>query len=360
MPLATRNTRLLSLPSPEWTPTMRSYRATVAAAIIATALSATSLSSAAAAAPNYEVVFSTVIGGHPGGIAVDAVTHRAYVLSSNDGAVVVMSPKSGKVLKRVHISTYTSAIAIDSNRRRAYIASSQDSTVTVLSTKTNKIVKVIPVPSDPTAIAIDSALNRVFVNNLGGTAISVISQKTNRVVKTIDAGITVVSLRANTRTHQLYGSVFNSFSPGQIAVFNGKTGAYVDTMTVGDFPGDIALDQGHHRGYASTYSDGIAVFDTTNNEPLAGINVDSTVSGVAIDVHAGVLYATVTTNYNGQPGDAVSIISLKTGQILDTVDVAADGTGSGVSFIAADSRTHRVWESGSGATEGVVTLIGRE
>ena len=113
------------------------------------------------------------VGGHPGGIAVDASHHAAYVPTTAD-TVAVVDTRTNTVVGSVPVGRAPSAAAVDPGAGVVYVSNSQDGTVSVIDEATNTVTATIPVGSAPSGVAVNPVTHTAYVTNNGSNTVSVI------------------------------------------------------------------------------------------------------------------------------------------------------------------------------------------
>ena len=124
--------------------------------------------------PSSRGLTSVRAGANPWGIAVNPVTNRVYVSTTNDSSVTVLDGATNTIIAKVSGITYPRGVAVNTVGNKVYVVSQYWNTVTVIDGATNQITKTIPVGTYPWAIVYNPTLNRLYVGNRTSNNISVI------------------------------------------------------------------------------------------------------------------------------------------------------------------------------------------
>lgn len=127
------------------------------------------------------------VGVWPGDIAVDRLTHRAYVVNthSSDNSISVIDLKSNSVISAIKVATSPMNITLDPSAKVAYLTHtvSYDNTISVIDLSKNTVKGKIKVGEE----AFDPVLldKKLYVSNSGDNTISVINKEDNKVIDLI-------------------------------------------------------------------------------------------------------------------------------------------------------------------------------
>ena len=211
---------------------------------------------------NSSTVSPTITVGHaPGRIAIDPGANRAYVSNFNDVTVSVIDIAAGSVIAT--IAPGGSGVAVDPALSRLYVANS--SRVVVFDTVTLQQVGMILAPSGTSgwwAVAVDSVRHLGYVGDLSSHLLTVLDLQTSSIVTTIDVGGPV---RLALATDPSRGRVFvaTDTTSGRLSVIDSTSDLVVGSVTVGDFPTDIAIAAADRVYVSDAGSNDLAVVDPT-------------------------------------------------------------------------------------------------
>ncbi|MGH2450700.1 MAG: right-handed parallel beta-helix repeat-containing protein [Candidatus Limnocylindria bacterium] len=211
------------------------------------------------------------VGTHPRGVAVNHLTHRAYVANWDSGNVTVVqlgsTPGSSAVAATVAVGTQPFGLGVNTATNKVYVANQGSNTVSVINGDTNAVVTTIAVGSGPVAVAANPVTNRIYVaNNAGeGNTISVIDGATDEVAATITVpGNFVKDVAVNSATNRI-SVVANAANA--MYVINGATNEVIATVSLVSVLGDGPNPRG------------LAVNETTDQAWIAVINGVIVVNG---------------------------------------------------------------------------------
>jgi len=136
------------------------------------------------------IVASIHVGVFPNSIAVNIATHRAYVankgssnLSPTDprgNSISVIDTRSNTVIATVHVGSMPSSVAVDPVTHQAYVTNFFSKNVSEIDTRSNTVVATIRVGTQPYGVGINSITHRVYVGNNGSRNVSVIGTEDNQ------------------------------------------------------------------------------------------------------------------------------------------------------------------------------------
>ncbi|WUI72200.1 serine/threonine-protein kinase [Nocardia sp. NBC_00403] len=220
----------------------------------------------------------------PTGVAVDTLTHTAYVISFF-GTVSIVDTASRSITATAHVPGYLFGIGVDAAARIAYITDrSADGKVSVMDLTTRTVTATIPVGKDPASVAVDESTHIAYVTNTGDNSVSVIDGVAKAVTATFGVPSSPEAIAVDSDAHAVY--VVND---KKVSVVNAETRAITAAIAV-DFSLDrIAVDPVKHCLYVGT-SETVMVVDTgtrkvTDVLPYKGLG------GVAVDPITHALFA---------------------------------------------------------------------
>jgi len=162
--------------------------------------------------------------------------------------------------------------------------------IAVLDGATNAMTTVVdPSAVSPLAIDINPITNKVYVANNGSANLTVIDGATNTITTTISAGSSPFAVAVNPMTNKIY--VVNNTANGTVTVIDGVSNA-TTTISVGSSPFAIGVNPVTNKIYvANDGSNNITVIDGATNATTT--LVDSTAlnpQGVAVDALTNQIY----------------------------------------------------------------------
>lgn len=126
----------------------------------------------------------------PNGLAVNDVTHRLFVSSRSDNAVVVLDPISGTLVRKTTVGGYPFGIAVNRVTNKVYVANFGSASVSVLDGTSGALIKTISVAAggygEPSYVAVNEVTDRVYVTLHSGGGLAVIDGATDTRLTTVD------------------------------------------------------------------------------------------------------------------------------------------------------------------------------
>lgn len=256
------------------------------------------------------------------------------------------------------VGSNPSGLAITPNGQYVYVANINDNTVSVVSTATNKVVETISHASfdQPYTVSINPAGTKAYVTNSAQTAttVTVISISTNTVSAVIsgfNGGPSGMAITPN----GLFGYVNNYGNPHVFAQrgttvqkVDLTTNTVVSSITVGNYPGAVAMHPTGNYVYVANYNTGTVGNDTVSVIRTSDDSVIATITGFfgpyQIAINPASTYAYVTNygnNFNAdQYGTTVSVIDVNPASgsfnmIVDTIKVGVQPSGIAIDLMGA-------------------------
>jgi RNA polymerase sigma factor (sigma-70 family) len=308
-------------------------------------------------------VTAVPVGKHPGGVAVNPVTNRIYVVNSAvgspTGSVSVIDGDTQLVIATIPMGRQPRCIAVNPETNRLYVTHYFPRTVWVLDGSTHHTLAIFSVAGNPLGVDVNPLTNRIYVASVadgdqGGTfaGVSVIDATTHQPCAMVPVGHQVpsasgpVCLRVNPLTNRIYVGGTN---PGAVSIIDGDCNCAVATLDMPD-PIDIGLNSCANRIYVANYAAGtLAVVDGADHSIV--VTVGGYRNPVAVDVDAGADRVYVVH------GNLVSILSAVTNTTIALAPLPGDcfiltGTHGG---FRVNPNTHRLYVSQQQA--GVVFVV---
>lgn len=295
---------------------------------------------------------TVTVGPYPGAAAFDTLTGRLYVVnrstsrfgrSSGGGTVSMVDLLGTRVLRTIPVGDDPRSVSIDARSGHIFVANDDDASVSVLDARSGRPLGAIAVGANPHAVLLDGSGGHVFTVNTGDGSVSMLDTVRARVLKTTRVGNAsfYATSAIDPRRHRLYIGGSNT-----ISVVDARTGALVNTLSVEQTFGPLAVEESTGRIYALG-SSAVYVYDPTGGRLLRSIAVDANATALALDERRGRLLVTSSarTDANGVPqGDGtLQILSLASGAQLRRLSV-----GAAPSAVAVDAGSGRVVVVNSG------------
>lgn len=205
----------------------------------------------------------------------------------------------------------------------------EGSALYVVNTRTQAVEKVIPeLGFVATGGTLDAAGNRLFVSNLQGQLFT-LDTRTLAVARTTEApGDQLLNVAYDPTQARLFvtdqgqpriEAMQEKFVPGyklrgkgnQVLVIDANTGDTVRALPTGDGPVAVLVDAPRARLYVTNRIAGtITVFDSKTLAQLDSISLPSHPNSLALDTRNNVLYATIKNGEKDPQGSAESVVRI--------------------------------------------------
>ena len=269
-----------------------------------------------------------------------------YVLNSGTDDIMIIDPlDDGRVSRTIALEPGSNPWAMGfAGRNKAYVTNFLANTVSVVDVESGTLLKTIEVGTAPEGILIFE--DRAYVANTGFTgagqpyaraSVSIIDIVNDTVTHTLDvpANAQDIAVDPMGRIHVLCTGNYYDVS-GQVAIIDlfappYWTPAVVDTIHIGDFPGDIAITPSG-KGYCISWGDGengfLYSYDAFADTLLHGagdpIRVGPNVSRLLYDSVEDVLWIPYMKSWAGD--GFIQKFDVKTDEVVWTSGVIGNGT----------------------------------
>ncbi len=212
-------------------------------------------------------------GSGPNEIRIQGRT--AYITSSFSNELVRADLNAGAVIDEIPLSPEVNPWSVAVVGARAYVSNFVTSTVSVVDLVAGAAIDAIPVGLSPEGLLL--ADGRLYVANTaldlstfvyGPGSVSVIDLASGSLIDSIPTGLNPQALARDAmgRIHVVctgdYATVF-----GEIDVIDPVSLDVEKVIPLGGSPGLVAIDEGG-TGYASSYFEGLLVYDAESGVPL--------------------------------------------------------------------------------------------
>ena len=255
--------------------------------LLATALAAAVLPAAA------QTLIGTVpVGIDPYQVGGNTTTNTIYVSNAcgtvpdcggtSPGTVTVVDGANNTVTATVTVGLYDTFFVVNPVTNKIYVTNYDSNSVSVIDGTTNTVTATVAVGANPVGAAINPVTNMIYILNSGngqGTTISVIDGDTDTVVATVTVGNFPLGAAVNTVTNTVYVTNYcgNQFGcnmnpvPGTVSVIDGATNTVTNTVTVGDGPFLVLLNQVTNKIYVqNTCGNDLQCVVSGNNSQTIG------------------------------------------------------------------------------------------
>ena len=331
------------------------------------------------------VIRTVSVGQIPGMVAVDAHTHRAFVLNSRDNTVSVLDAHSGTLLRTVALNRSPETAIVATRTDRVFVLNDESGLVSVLDAARGTVLRTLSVASIDAAvdersshvfvagddtltmldarsgrvldterlsagyaqgIAVDPRTQRAFVTNFGDDTVSVADTTSGHLVRVLRVGRVPVAVAVDVRTGRAF--VTNNGS-GSVSMLDARSGTLLRTIPVGPTPARVVVAERvgrvfivHGRGgnvatpggmFAGPSWGGTTVLDARTGAVLRRIAIGgsplddvgyATATNIAVDESEGHVFVInqSTRDRAGNPsGGSVSVLDDRTGQVRQTIAV---------------------------------------
>ncbi len=304
------------------------------------------------------------VGGYPIAVAVNQITHTAYVGNGNDGTVSVINTATcnasvssgcGSTVATVPVGSGPVDAAVNEATDTVYVVGLNSNTVSVIDGATcNAVVTrgcsstppAIPVGSGPDGVAVDQITDTVYVANSGDNTVSVIDGATCNatalrgcgqtppiVAVGSEPGVPAVDMATDTVYVPNSGSNSVSVIDGAACDASVTTGCdqVPESIAIGPNAYSAAVDQGTDTIYV-TVATGAGSSATTlgSVEVINGAVCNATVSSGCGQTPASVTVGSIPIGVVADPlnhdvfvlNEEDSTVSIIDGAICNAVDVA--------------------------------------
>jgi YVTN family beta-propeller protein len=220
------------------------------------------------------------------------------VLSSLGVAYAANTP-----VATVPVGHSPAVVAVDPVSHHAYVGNYYGDSVTVIDGVAQSSVATVPMPTGgsiavPLAAVVDVLSGKAYVGNFWSNYVSVIDGSTFGVVATISppyahgSGVRALAIDPTGSTTKIYAAIFGQ---NVVSVIDGSTDTIVKNIAVGDAPRAIAVfaSGSHRRVYvANRYSDNVSIIDGNTDSVVATAQTGAGPKVIAVDPNRGFAYVT--------------------------------------------------------------------
>lgn len=302
-------------------------------------------------------VSSTRVGGAPGAVAVDSLTHLVYAADLGSDFVSVYDGSADTPdITRVTVDSHPSALVLDAAGRRVFVASADSGTVSVFdaddpdtagtapnvvrvdspsalavdpvthtvyvtSSTENRlywfdgsaaspVLQSLPVGRQPSGVALDAVAHVVAVTNLGDDTVSLIGTSASDdasvpvvSVKTVAVGASPAAVAIDASTHTAVVANLRDNTVSRFDVM--RAVPTVTTLAVGRAPRSVAIDSTTHNAFvANSLGQTVSQFDLrVATPPVLDVPLGKAPRSVGVDESIGTVYASNPLNgtVSGRP-----------------------------------------------------------
>lgn len=255
---------------------------------------------------------------HPTAMALDARTHRLFVLdtagAAPTGGVLIFDTRGGALLRALHMGGFPFAIAVDQRANRVFVVNFANGSVSVLDARTGSRLRTTQLGASwprsgdaATAIAVDERSGRVFITTLQSANAYMLDARTGTLLRTFAVGQNPLAIAVDGRggrvlitTEGAVDQFDNPVQRGAVYVFAVATGALIGVARAGTYPAAVAIDGATGRAFIFNMADAsVSVIDTHTTTVLSTLAIKATrIAGIdplqqalAVDEETGHAFA---------------------------------------------------------------------
>ena len=227
------------------------------------------------------------VGALPVAIAIDAPTHRAFVLNQNDYSVSILDTQAARVLRTVPLGSpghLPQDLTLSARTGLLFSLNEgtdidKPGTLSVLDARDGHLRAVLPLGANPSGGALDARRGHLFVTS--GSALGVLDARSGRLLHSAPSGASPRDPTVDVRADRVF--VANN-DDNTLTTFDAATGRPLHTAPVGESPGPMVVDARAGRAFiANLAGNSISVLDIHTGRVLREIPVGTGPSILAID-----------------------------------------------------------------------------
>jgi YVTN family beta-propeller protein len=199
------------------------------------------------------------LGGAAGwvlkGVALDPHTRRGWLTNCMDGTVSIFDTISGRIVGTRTLGGCPVAVRVDRGAGRVFVSNQTDGTVRMLDAGTGAVLHTTGVSQIPIALAVSERTERVFVldNDLSANnaTVSMLDARTGRLQRAVDLAerqsgapcVLLSDIAVDGQHGRTFVIVNRNAEPGNVRVFDARTGRVKRTIALGGAPVAMAVDE---------------------------------------------------------------------------------------------------------------------
>ena len=312
--------------------------------VVAVVTAGASTSRLAAAAPEYRVTHTVVLGAPDRWdyVVFDPSSKRVYVAHGNE--VTVVDGQKGDIVGHVNgFPGGTHGIAIVSTYGRGYTDDGEAGEAGSFDLSTFKVTKRIKAAPDADAVVFDAVSRHVFVINGDTGTITVIDPKTDRAVGTINGGGKLEFAVPDGNGH-LY---VNGAGNREVLSIDTRSNQVAARWPVPDCtsPHGLAIDPTSHRLFVSCVNNLLTVVDADSGAVVSKLPIGSGTDAAAFDPKRQLIFSsngrdgTLSIIQERDPQTFVSVGTVKTAISARTMGINPDTGRIYLAAAVADTTT---------------------
>lgn len=280
---------------------------------------------------------------HLGGarLAVDTRTGRVFI--PNGGGITMLDARTGAPLRTIAAGGYATKV----DELRGHVFSLSSHALAMLDARSGALLRVTPLPIVPVGLAVVEPSGWVVASDQSGARVSLLDARSGELVRTIAGAGDPVAIDGRR------GRVFGITATG-VSLLDVRSGRLVRTLPVDDsYDAAVDLRQGLVIVPTATSFSGwrapsvVTLRRTLDGMALRTMRVGTGRAVVALDARSDQLVVATTGPFDAS-GNAIArgtvrLIDARSGQVRRTVTVGVDPLA-----VAVDERTERTFVVNSG------------
>lgn len=256
---------------------------------------------------------SVRVSGEPGGLAVDALTARAYAADTAENVLVVVDLNSGQPVAYVPTGLRPGQVVL--GPKAAYVSNFGDHSITVVDVATN--TPRATVSAGGLGLALDALRNRLFAAE--GSRIAVLDASTFKLQASIaaPAGANLWGLALDSVNDRLYAT---DIASARLLAFDVASGALVREIALPG-PARLAVTYSGGRVFVATYTarDSLMLAIDTQTTAIIARRPAAAFTGALIVDGAGTLYSASAAERVVRSADTGAAATLADAKIADAI-----------------------------------------
>jgi YVTN family beta-propeller protein len=272
-----------------------------------------------------------------------------WVVNKTLNNVTAFDGASGTIVATVPVGRNPNSVVVA--RLKAYVTNEDSNDVTVISTMSHTVVTTIPVPSRPHHIRRNRDGSRVYVAEYNANKVAVIDTGTDKLVNEITA-----DTDTNAKTHSTWLTRDGKWllaaneATNSVTILDLASGAIVGTVPTGGPPSEVLATPDGRTAYVSLRAGAIKVVDLVTRAVVASLTLPAPADTLQLTPDGNRLAVAL----RGEPAQ-LSVVDTKSLTIVQTIDLAGEGTIAGHNWMSANGRYSFVAYAG-GTTPGVAVV----
>jgi len=242
------------------------------------------------------VVGFATVGQDPYPLALDDLTHRAFVYNRTDGTVSTIDTVSGAVVDTVTVGSTYAWMATDQRTERVFVSSGGDDSVTMLDARNGRVLRRVTAGNETTVrgVAVDEASGHVFLGHRDIGVVTMLDARDGRILRRTPVCASPFAVAVAVRTHH----VFVQCTDGDLTMLDTRTGRALRTTTTGNGFSTVLADEPTGRVFIMDATR-VVVLDARTAAVVRIITNLPTVGAPVVDPHTGRVFVSLLSQAAG-------------------------------------------------------------